>query len=746
MGSPKKSVPDPDYELTEVAREHVKLKESRETKDTLEKIISIINREFKTELDHRQSQLDLIQQRLDKAQKSLHLLRYILINNYYNGQNMFIDENDDSNSSELHFYNKNGLHPAVKKLIIGNSLGDYKINLNKSPRKKMKYFENQTNVNTTEEIDSKCKIEPSDIVQESNEQEINAPTSKSDSILPISPKEEYDTTRNRKKEKYRIVVGNISKWMPSGSEEDKSTHKWMVYVRGSKEKPDISHFVEKVVFYLHPSYAPNDVVEMRHPPFHLSRRGWGEFPLRVKIFFKYTLNKPVDIIHNLKLDQTFSGQQTLGNETVANLFLYKNEKINDPLKENKNLEPYLPVHIKEEFEDRNDVTVPSEHDYCTAGSDIEPPASEVDPPHDLFKEHSYARAADSMPEEPPDEPENKNAYFINISELMNQNVQEGGSDKLYVTNSSIIAIKKLKESQESFLKKKIQSGSLLLPKASQQVNVQQPSFSTLINYHKYEVHFPKDKFRNCSLALAYLLKKMPLITELGSNLDYKCTYPYVARSLQEYSKWNIGRRLSSEWYQAKMIQKIIVDAKVRGCEKLSPKSIIMYARSHGYTPMANYEIFKKKINPTLDDALENYSEPVINTQMLVADSTDEIVDIIGHTDKNKGSNPPTYKIKIVDKKLELACSYIKQVALEDGIILRPQEIIPGVIFNEVERMIVKALMCLAEEIIRSARANLVYKDHFNESTSSLDVGDIFEVISQRPRFQFLLKMLTSSTE
>lgn len=54
------------------------------------------------------------------------------------------------------------------------------------------------------------------------------------------------------------------------------------------------------------------MILFRKDPFHLSRRGWGEFPVRVQIFFHCSLNKPVDIIHNLKLDRTYTGRQTLG--------------------------------------------------------------------------------------------------------------------------------------------------------------------------------------------------------------------------------------------------------------------------------------------------------------------------------------------------------------------------------------------------------------------------------------------------
>lgn len=103
--------------------------------------------------------------------------------------------------------------------------------------------------------------------------------------------------------KKTIVVGNVSKYIPPDKREenDQSTHKWMVYVRGSRREPSINHFVKKVWFFLHPSYKPNDLVEVREPPFHLTRRGWGEFPVRVQVHFKDSQNKRIDIIHNLKV-------------------------------------------------------------------------------------------------------------------------------------------------------------------------------------------------------------------------------------------------------------------------------------------------------------------------------------------------------------------------------------------------------------------------------------------------------------
>lgn len=222
----------------------------------MEKVKEILNREFQTELNHRQSQLELIQQRLYQAQKTLHLLRYVLITSYYNENEKVANQLEETSTSiaQSLISDKNRLHPAVKKLLEHNSLD---LNLGKTPRKRFKhsyYSKNKAKVNSVQTTEK--------APAESERLEIQS-TEINEAVKNNTSKEEFDTSRNRKKSKYHIRVGNISKWMPSESKEDKSTHKWMVYVRGPKDSPDISHFVRKVVFYLHPSYHPNDVIEIR---------------------------------------------------------------------------------------------------------------------------------------------------------------------------------------------------------------------------------------------------------------------------------------------------------------------------------------------------------------------------------------------------------------------------------------------------------------------------------------------------
>ncbi len=126
--------------------------------------------------------------------------------------------------------------------------------------------------------------------------------------------------------KRRLVVGNVSKWIQCDQREDQSTHKWMMYVRGDRERPDVSDVVSKVRFLIHPSYHPHDLIDVERPPFHLVRRGWGEFSARVQVHFRDVRNKPVDIIHHLKLDKTYTGLQTLGAETVVDVWLRDEER------------------------------------------------------------------------------------------------------------------------------------------------------------------------------------------------------------------------------------------------------------------------------------------------------------------------------------------------------------------------------------------------------------------------------------
>ena len=178
---------------------------------------------------------------------------------YYSG---VLPKQAESNPESIH------IHPAVKTLLQG-----------KRPK--------------LDSVDSFASDKP-------NFPTYLPPIKKEDPFVALPPR------AFQHKQKRRIVVGNVSKWIPENQREGVATHKWMVYVRGDEENPDLPE-VCRVRFYLHPSYKPHHEVDVDTPPWQLTRRGWGEFPLRVLIFFENNENKSIELVHQIKLDKTHSG-------------------------------------------------------------------------------------------------------------------------------------------------------------------------------------------------------------------------------------------------------------------------------------------------------------------------------------------------------------------------------------------------------------------------------------------------------
>ena len=62
----------------------------------------------------------------------------------------------------------------------------------------------------------------------------------STSTLPTTTILPTPTTRQE------LVVGNVSRWLPMEEREGAATHKWMVYLRGGRGRPDLSAVVARV--------------------------------------------------------------------------------------------------------------------------------------------------------------------------------------------------------------------------------------------------------------------------------------------------------------------------------------------------------------------------------------------------------------------------------------------------------------------------------------------------------------------
>ncbi|XP_072789319.1 YEATS domain-containing protein 2 isoform X11 [Taeniopygia guttata] len=320
---------DPDYEeitITHPSKRH-KAAEQSARDVTVQKIETIIKEQFAVEMKSKEHEIEVIDQRLIEARRMMDKLRACIVANYYASAGL-LKAGEGTRSCDATILN----HPSIKKFLESPSRSSSPANqgsdtpsANHSESDSLSQHNDFLLDKDNGSLDAEERLTNSlDQRQSRNAGRDSSGVSSSQKPGQRNAGLSNDET-SRLYVKKTIVVGNVSKYIPPDKREenDQSTHKWMVYVRGSRREPSINHFVKKVWFFLHPSYKPNDLVEVREPPFHLTRRGWGEFPVRVQIHFKDSQNKRIDIIHNLKLDRTYTGLQTLGAETVVDVELHR---------------------------------------------------------------------------------------------------------------------------------------------------------------------------------------------------------------------------------------------------------------------------------------------------------------------------------------------------------------------------------------------------------------------------------------
>ncbi|XP_054138738.1 YEATS domain-containing protein 2 isoform X4 [Melozone crissalis] len=320
---------DPDYEDITVTHPNKRHKAAEQSaRDvTVQKIETIIKEQFAVEMKSKEHEIEVIDQRLIEARRMMDKLRACIVANYYASAGL-LKAGEGARSCDATILN----HPSIKKFLESPSRSSSPANQGSdTPSANHSESDSLSQHNDFLLDKDSGSLDADERLPNSLEQRQSRNAGRDSSGVSSSQKPgqrnaglSNDET-SRLYVKKTIVVGNVSKYIPPDKREenDQSTHKWMVYVRGSRREPSINHFVKKVWFFLHPSYKPNDLVEVREPPFHLTRRGWGEFPVRVQIHFKDSQNKRIDIIHNLKLDRTYTGLQTLGAETVVDVELHR---------------------------------------------------------------------------------------------------------------------------------------------------------------------------------------------------------------------------------------------------------------------------------------------------------------------------------------------------------------------------------------------------------------------------------------
>ncbi|XP_063742700.1 YEATS domain-containing protein 2 isoform X2 [Eleginops maclovinus] len=319
---------DPDYDDISLVQNSKRNKavEHNAREAAVQKIETIIREQFSLEMKNKEHEIDVISQRLNEARRMMDKLRACIVANYYASAGI-TKHSEHASKSDPAMLN----HPAIRRFLESPSRSSSPLNQGSETQSLA-----QSESESLSQQGEGAEREGEGAWREDSSRPERRPgrnTGKDTFGVPLSSGAEqrvtYHTTGNESSRLYAkktIVVGNVSRYIPPDKREenDQSTHKWMVYVRGSRREPSIDHFVKKVWFFLHPSYKPNDLVEVSETPFHLTRRGWGEFPVRIQIHFNDPRNKRIDIIHQLKLDRTYTGLQTLGAETVVDVELHRN--------------------------------------------------------------------------------------------------------------------------------------------------------------------------------------------------------------------------------------------------------------------------------------------------------------------------------------------------------------------------------------------------------------------------------------
>ncbi|CAN0236924.1 unnamed protein product [Lampetra fluviatilis] len=344
---------DPDYEdvSTVVQNKRQRVMEQSARDATVQRIEAIIREQFAQEVKNKEHEIEIIDLRLAEARRMMDKLRACIVASYYASaaQPRASEGGERKKSVESTAFN----HPAIRKFMDPPSRSSSPAN-QRSDCSSQGQSETESIFQPSDERDGyrdereRATEEDPDLAREERRPCRNTPkdTFGVPSVAEVEKRRTYLQSGDDPSRLYfkkTIVVGNVSKYIaPEKREEnDQSTHKWMIYVRGSRREPRIDYFVKKVWFFLHPSYKPNDLVEVSEPPFHLTRRGWGEFPVRVQLHFKDLRNKRVDIIHQLKLDRTYTGLQTLGAETVVDVELDRRSLSDEPV--SASLPPPAPV-------------------------------------------------------------------------------------------------------------------------------------------------------------------------------------------------------------------------------------------------------------------------------------------------------------------------------------------------------------------------------------------------------------------
>ncbi|XP_048002007.1 uncharacterized protein LOC125238658 [Leguminivora glycinivorella] len=791
---------DPDYPEASV---RVKVEAPSLTEEErVEKIRSVIQKEFKNEIDVRENEVMLADQRMATARRMLHRLRCVLVSRYYRDKKLQLAEEPESSSSSLRSGQRR-LHPSVRKLLGKPTADLEEIFKPLATRNKRRDYSAMVQArNYTIPADGSRSLRPEEPSPEPPpEKPSDKPTKMPRHIEPI-PENVLtldEVTRNKMKHRYRIIIGNTSKYAPAASSMDRSTHKWLLYVRGPTGH-DASKLLRAVVVTLHHSYAPHHIVHIDKPPYHISRRGWGEFPARVELHFKLPeRNRPATVEHTIKLDRHYTGLQTLGAETLVDVWLYSTpdmleceykeqheilpEPAPEPKQEPAEPEPEPPAPdswldfftentkldvdemiIKPEKKQDHHIETHLDLDnHIEEHMDLEP---DIKP--DIFElektikmEEKLDWATDKIIENPSEtipneilnqpspkkrimkylDPKTGKIYYLE----MDRNLDLSKVQEIVINSKGNMKTAKLSPVKQNGVKKVKKGVSLLKPEVKNLINNKEKlkkNFTHIQNDHCYlgatwaksvtfsapekELLVKKEsnlydslcacvsRFTCVRVAVNYLLRKVPIVTELACDPDFKKSFPFAVDSDERFWKMDFAKRRNKEWSRAKLINTILTE-HLRTPEPVwRTKQILIFSRLHGYQPV-------RKDNFTTDywDSTEISSDPTtkslfnpddfnksLTDTVDVSDDEDvEVVDEVPSRVDVKKEEPSGLVVLPVEREEDrLRYLFLERTCADIGIELRNEDVGNGYSYSAVHAVLLSALGNFLEELVRGSHA------------------------------------------
>lgn len=532
-----------------------------------EKLCDIINKEFDSEVECRLSEAHLIQQRIKESKELIRRLRFAVLASYYNEPSLLeasectgaVDSDEDVQQPMSRLlaerqWESNALHQQHDDLVTNDLSEEMATTLSEtqfivsppgSPSGSLFNMESSQNSINPSVVSS---LTASPMTSNAVTPMLGSPSLRHDFVGTDEAQENNVLATDGSVSRFyitkRIIVGNTSQYLLSTMKSDPTTHKWMVYVRGPPEDSEINQFISSVWFFLHPSYAPNDIVKVTQAPFHLIRRGWGEFPIRVQLHFINPNQRPIDIIHNLKLDKTKTGQQTLGAETIVDIELERSVKdsSNHQVKRTTSSDSLLLNHALRNYISANALAL-----ECK---------KEVDNSPEL---NTNYKGIDNAVNGVTDSTSNRNSDGANVDGAVVAKATKTGAvyhiDIPTFDPDEIVMLDHCYDHCVVVSRRRSYTIGDSLSEASHDIVEQY--------MHK-------------------LVRLLPLVGEKSSST------PFTAASVEEYYKWQVGKQRAVEWMRAKSLQELVIDqlSTLSGNYVIpSTRDIVYWCRRNGYTPL-----------------------------------------------------------------------------------------------------------------------------------------------------------------